>query len=62
MESVYLVAAFWFFAAVLSTVLSNRLKISVALMEIIVGTIIGFVAFRLGYFDRLSLNADWPKF
>jgi glutathione-regulated potassium-efflux system ancillary protein KefC len=62
MESVYLLAAFWFFAAVLSTVLSNRLKISIALMEIIVGTIIGFVAFRLGYFDKLSLNADWLKF
>jgi glutathione-regulated potassium-efflux system ancillary protein KefC len=62
MESVYLLAAFWFFAAVLSTVLSNCLKISIALMEIIVGTIIGFVAFRFGFFDKLSLNADWLKF
>jgi glutathione-regulated potassium-efflux system ancillary protein KefC len=62
MESIYLVAAFWFFAAVLSTVLANRLKISIALMEIIVGTVIGFAAFQLGYFDNLSLNADWMKF
>jgi Kef-type K+ transport system membrane component KefB len=61
MESIYLVVAFWFFAAVLSTVLANRLKISIALMEIIVGTVIGFVAFQLGYFDKLSLNADWLK-
>jgi glutathione-regulated potassium-efflux system ancillary protein KefC len=62
MESIYLVAAFWFLAAVLSTVLANRLKISIALMEIIVGTIIGFAAFKLGYFDSLSLHADWLKF
>lgn len=62
MEIIYLVASFWFFAAVLSTTFANRLKISIALMEIIVGTIIGFAAFRFGYFDKLSLNADWMKF
>ncbi len=33
-----------------------------ALMEIIVGAIIGFVAFKLHLFDQLSLNADWLKF
>ncbi|MEN6488044.1 MAG: cation:proton antiporter, partial [Smithella sp.] len=62
METIYLVAAFWFIAAVLSTVLANRLKISIALMEIIVGSIIGYAAFKLGYFDKLSLHADWLKF
>jgi glutathione-regulated potassium-efflux system ancillary protein KefC len=62
MEAIYFVAAFWFFAAVLSTVLANRLKISIALMEIIVGSFIGFAAFKLGYFDKLSLNAEWLKF
>ncbi|MDY0282037.1 MAG: cation:proton antiporter [Salinivirgaceae bacterium] len=62
METIYLVAAFWFFAAVLSTVLANRLKISIALMEIIVGSLVGFAAFHLGYFDKLDLNADWMKF
>jgi Kef-type K+ transport system membrane component KefB len=62
METIYLVAAFWFFAAVLSTVLANRLKISIALMEIMVGAIVGFAALQLGYFDNLSLNAEWMKF
>lgn len=62
METIYLVAAFWFFAAVLSTVLANRLKISIALMEIIVGSFIGFAALKSGYFDQLSLQADWLKF
>lgn len=62
METIYLVAAIWFFAAVLSTVLANRLKISIALMEIIIGAIIGFAAYNLGYLDKLSLHADWMKF
>lgn len=62
METIYLVAAAWFFAAVLSTVLANRLKISIALMEIIVGAIIGFAAYSFGYLDKLSLHADWMKF
>jgi len=62
MNSIYFLAAFWFLAAVLSTILANRLKISMALMEIIVGAIIGFVAFKLHLFDQLSLNADWLKF
>ena len=62
MDNIYSVAAFLFFAAVLAAILSNRLKISLALMEIIVGTIIGFGAFRFGVFDKLSLNAEWLKF
>ncbi|MRR15142.1 MAG: cation:proton antiporter [Deltaproteobacteria bacterium] len=62
MENIYLVAAFWFLAAVLSTALASRLKISIALMEIVVGCVIGFAAFKLGCFDKLSLQADWLKF
>ena len=62
METIYLVAAFWFFAAVLSTVLANRLKISIALMEIMVGAVVGYASFQLGYFDKLALHADWMKF
>lgn len=62
MEQIYLIAAFWFLAAVLSTALASRLKISIALMEIVVGCVIGFAAFKLGYFDKLSLKADWLKF
>jgi glutathione-regulated potassium-efflux system ancillary protein KefC len=62
MESIYLLASFWFFAAVLSTILANRLKISIALMEIMVGSAIGYAAFNLNFTDKLSLNADWLKF
>jgi glutathione-regulated potassium-efflux system ancillary protein KefC len=62
MENIYLLAALWFFAAVLATVLANRLKISIALMEIMVGAVIGYAAYNLNLTNNLSLNADWLKF
>jgi len=62
MLSIYSLAAFWFLAAVFSTVIANRLKISMALIEIIVGACIGYAAYKLNYTDKLTLNADWLKF
>jgi len=61
MINVYVVAAFWFLAALLSTIIANRLKISMALMEIIIGATIGFIAFKTGFSDKLALDADWMK-
>jgi len=62
MFEIYLIAAFWFLASVLSTIIANRVKISMALMEIVVGAVIGYFAFKLGSTEKLSLNADWMKF
>lgn len=62
MESIFFLAAFWFFATVLATVLANRLKISIALMEIMVGAVIGYAAYNFHLTDNLSLHADWLKF
>jgi len=62
MFDIYFVAAFWLLASVVSTIISNRIKISMALMEIITGSLIGYVAFRLGALDKLALDADWMKF
>lgn len=59
MDSIYLLASFWFLAAVLSTILANRLKISIALMEIMVGAAIGYAAYNLHLTDNLSLHAEW---
>ncbi|HDS06334.1 MAG TPA: cation:proton antiporter [Bacteroides sp.] len=61
MINIYIVAAFWFLAALVSTVIANRLKISMALMEIIIGTAVGFIAFKAGFFQKLALDADWMK-
>lgn len=62
MTNIYLIAAFWFLSALISTIIANRLKISNALMEIIIGAVIGFAAFKTGFTDRLALDADWMKF
>ena len=62
MLTIYLVAAFWFLSALISTVLANLLKISNALMEIIIGAIVGFLALKTGFIDKLALDADWMKF
>jgi hypothetical protein len=37
MINIYAVASFWFLSALVSTIIANRLKISNALMEIIIG-------------------------
>jgi hypothetical protein len=42
MFEIYLLAAFWFLASVISTIIANRIKISMALMEIMVGALIGY--------------------
>lgn len=62
MFEIYLLAAFWFLASVISTIIANRIKISMALMEIMVGALIGFIAYKSGNLGRLSLDADWMKF
>ena len=62
MISIYLLAAFWFLSALISTIIANRLKISNALMEIIIGGVIGFIAFKIGFTNKLELDADWMKF
>lgn len=62
MIQIYSIVTFWFLAALISTILANRLKISMALMEIIIGSLIGYAAFRLNLTDKLSLNSDWMKF
>lgn len=62
MFSIFFLAAFWFLAAVVSTIIANRLKISMALMEIIIGAAIGFFAFKLNLTSKLELNDDWIRF
>ena len=31
-------------------------------MEILIGTVIGFAAFKLNFIDKLALNDNWLKF
>jgi Kef-type K+ transport system membrane component KefB len=57
MINIYIVAAFWFLSALISTVIANRLKISNALTEIIIGAIVGFLAFKSGFTEKQFLTA-----
>jgi len=62
MLTIYFVAAFWLLSALISTIIANRLKISNALMEIIIGAIVGYIAYKTGVTNNLSLDSDWMKF
>lgn len=62
MEEIYLIAAIWLGLAVISTIISNHLKISMALIEICVG--IAAVIFAQKFFgvDIPGVDAPWLKF
>jgi glutathione-regulated potassium-efflux system ancillary protein KefC len=62
MESVWLLAAVWVGLAVVSTLLGNWLKISVALTEIVVGTIAQLVIVSLVVKSGLAGSTGWISF
>jgi Kef-type K+ transport system membrane component KefB len=62
MLDMFNIAAVWLALAVFSTILANRLKISMALMEICVGALAGYIAARFFDPDILKPNAEWMKF
>ena len=55
-------ATFWLALAVISTILANRLKISMALMEICVGAVAGYIATQFVGIDAIHVNSEWLKF
>ena len=62
MFETYLTAAIWLGLAILATILASRLKISMALMEIIIGAVAGYFVARYFGESALNPNADWLKF
>lgn len=62
MLDMFTIATVWLGLAVLSTLLANRLKISMALMEICVGALAGYLASSFFDPDILKPNAEWMKF
>ena len=62
MLEMFTTATVWLALAVIATILANHLKISMALMEICIGMIAGYVAaLHLGP-DILQANSEWLKF
>ncbi len=62
MLDMFTVATVWLALAVFSTILANRLKISMALMEICVGALAGYIASRFFQPDIMKPNSEWMKF
>ena len=62
MLTMFIVASVWLGLAVISTILSNRLKISMALMEITIGAIAGLIFAEYFNPDFMQANSDWIKF
>ncbi|MDI6846350.1 MAG: cation:proton antiporter [Candidatus Saccharicenans sp.] len=58
----YLTAAIRLSLALLASILASRLKISMALMEITVGALAGYLVVRYFGESALSPNADWLRF
>jgi len=62
MEHLYLSASLWLSLALISAVLAYYLKVSIALIEICVGVIAGYVASNFLHTDLLNNNEEWIKF
>jgi Kef-type K+ transport system membrane component KefB len=62
METIFIVAAVWLALAVLSAMVAYHLKISVALVEICVGTAAGAIATRCFGPDSIGSGLEWLRF
>ena len=62
METIFAIAAVWLALAVLSAIIAYHLRISIALIEICVGTAAGAIATRFLGPDSLGSNLEWLRF
>ncbi len=62
MTETFAVAALWLSLAVFATILANHLRVSMALAEICVGVVAGFVAERFFGPGALGADVEWLKF
>lgn len=60
MENIWFIAAFWMGLALVASLISIRLGISVALVEILVGVVVGNVHF--GPYHQLLRTTEWTNF
>lgn len=62
MESIFSIAALWLAIAILAAIIAYSLRISIALIEILLGVITAAVANHLGKLDTLGINQEWLRF
>jgi Kef-type K+ transport system membrane component KefB len=62
MEQLFTTAALWLALAIVSALIASALRLSIALVEICVGVLVGAVIAWQAAGDVLALNADWVRF
>lgn len=62
MEEAFRIAALWIGLAVLASVVAHHLKVSISLVEILVGVMAGFLLDRFWGPGSLHADSDWLKF
>ena len=62
MLEVYFVTAIWLAMAISATILASQFKISMALMEICVGAVAGYIVSSFWGIDLLRADSEWLKF
>ena len=62
MLEMFTTASIWMALAVFATILANRLKISIALMEITIGAVAGYLAVRYFNPEIFKADSDFIKF
>lgn len=62
MIDIFFTATLWLFLAVVATVIANKLKISMALIELCVGALAGYVLTHYFTQDIMKTNEEWIRF
>ncbi|HPT03082.1 MAG TPA: cation:proton antiporter [Bacteroidales bacterium] len=62
MIDIFFTATLWLFLAVLATVIANKLKISMALIEICVGALAGYLFTHYFTMDIMKTGEEWIRF
>lgn len=62
MGEIFLISSIWLFLAIIATIVANKLKISIALVEIIVGSLFGFIAIQFNFVENIQANSEWLKY
>jgi len=62
MGEIFFISSIWLFLAIISTIVANRLKISIALIEIIIGSLFGFIAIEFNFVEDIHANSEWLRY
>lgn len=62
MGEIFLISSIWLFLAIIATIVANKLKISIALVEIIIGSLFGLIAIQFNFVNSIQANSEWLKY